>query len=344
MDFAARGPFLSNRLLNLILMPTEQCNFRCVYCYEDFAAGEMPRSVVNGIKALLERRIATLDLLSLSWFGGEPLLAWPIVEEIQSFACDLARGYPQLRVSSGMTTNASLLTRQRFERLLELGVRRFQISLDGDPKAHNSTRRRRGGGGSFAAIWRNLLMMRATQDTFEAILRLHVTCENRKAVHELLAMLAQEFAGDHRFLVMFKAIRRWGGPSDAELPVLPRDEEKEILDQLLARAVELGLSRRQDVFAQPGMLQGCFAAAVGSYVVRSTGELAKCTVFLGHPNNRVGTLHPDGTVALDAEKAMGWLHGVLNDEPESLKCPSRNWADSVTRPVSAERQLIQIGK
>src|SRR5688572_26691637 len=29
------------RSLQLILMPTEECNFRCVYCYESFARGTM---------------------------------------------------------------------------------------------------------------------------------------------------------------------------------------------------------------------------------------------------------------------------------------------------------------
>ena len=32
---------LSDRYLHLILFPTEQCNFRCTYCYEDFEAKQM---------------------------------------------------------------------------------------------------------------------------------------------------------------------------------------------------------------------------------------------------------------------------------------------------------------
>jgi wyosine [tRNA(Phe)-imidazoG37] synthetase (radical SAM superfamily) len=31
----------SNRLLDLTLLPIEQCNFRCTYCYETFADGKM---------------------------------------------------------------------------------------------------------------------------------------------------------------------------------------------------------------------------------------------------------------------------------------------------------------
>lgn len=31
---------IMNRNLRLIIMPTEQCNFRCRYCYEDFKLGK----------------------------------------------------------------------------------------------------------------------------------------------------------------------------------------------------------------------------------------------------------------------------------------------------------------
>ena len=47
---------LTPKKLDLIIMPTEQCNFRCTYCYEDFKIGKMPRWVVNGIKALIDAR------------------------------------------------------------------------------------------------------------------------------------------------------------------------------------------------------------------------------------------------------------------------------------------------
>lgn len=342
MDFETRQPFLSNRLLHLILMPTEQCNFRCTYCYEDFAAGQMPRWVVEAVKALLARRVGNLDLLSLEWFGGEPLLAWPVIEEIQGFACELIRDHKEVRLAGSMTTNGSLLTQQRLERLLGLGVRRYQVSLDGTREFHDALRRRQGGSGSFTDIWRNLLNMRNSPESFEVLLRLHVTCDNQNAVVDLLFDLAREFARDSRFSVIFKAIRRFGGPNDARLPVLPLDQENKVLGLLLARATELGLSNRQDVFAQPGMLQGCYAAALGSYVVRSTGELAKCTVALGHANNRIGTLRPDGTVVIDSTKISGWLRGALNGEPESIECPMRGWADN-RLPELASPRLVQIG-
>ncbi|HVR98040.1 MAG TPA: radical SAM protein, partial [Thermoanaerobaculia bacterium] len=84
------------RALELIILPTEKCNFRCTYCYEDFAVGRMKPVIVESVKELIRRRAGDLDTLCLSWFGGEPLLARDIVLDVSTFAAELARGYPGL--------------------------------------------------------------------------------------------------------------------------------------------------------------------------------------------------------------------------------------------------------
>src|SRR5215211_2329775 len=71
-----------NESLHLIVLPTEQCNFRCTYCYEDFSIGRMSSEVIQGVKRLIDRRLPSLKSLSVSWFGGEPLLGRAIVEDI----------------------------------------------------------------------------------------------------------------------------------------------------------------------------------------------------------------------------------------------------------------------
>jgi uncharacterized protein len=63
---------LSSDLLHLILLPTEACNFRCVYCYETFRLKRMERGVVDGVKRLIERRAATHRPLTHKYVGGEP--------------------------------------------------------------------------------------------------------------------------------------------------------------------------------------------------------------------------------------------------------------------------------
>jgi uncharacterized protein len=60
------GSCISPRKLDLTLLPTEKCNFRCVYCYEEFEHGAMPPHVVEGVCNLITRRAETgLENLSL---------------------------------------------------------------------------------------------------------------------------------------------------------------------------------------------------------------------------------------------------------------------------------------
>ena len=76
-----------NKSLELTLLPTEKCNFRCTYCYEDFLIGKMKPWIRSGVKSLIEKRVDMgLRNLNLSWFGGEPLLAKDVLFEIADFA------------------------------------------------------------------------------------------------------------------------------------------------------------------------------------------------------------------------------------------------------------------
>ncbi|HET9252968.1 MAG TPA: radical SAM protein, partial [Candidatus Eisenbacteria bacterium] len=90
LDGGTLARCLSSRRLHLILFSTEACNFRCVYCYETFQYKKMEPWVAEGVKRLLERRMPGLDVLELSWFGGEPLLAKDIIEDVLDYAGPLA--------------------------------------------------------------------------------------------------------------------------------------------------------------------------------------------------------------------------------------------------------------
>src|SRR5688572_18926217 len=122
---------ISDRSLNLIVMPTEHCNFRCTYCYESFQIGKMKRPVVEGVKNLLTERIEGLDFLTMSWFGGEPLLAIDVMEAISTHILELTRSASTVRYRGDITTNGYFLSKDVFAKLLLWNIRTYQISFDG---------------------------------------------------------------------------------------------------------------------------------------------------------------------------------------------------------------------
>src|SRR3990167_3063672 len=152
---------LSHKNLELILFPTEQCNFRCTYCYEDFSIGRMRTQVIEGVKNLIRQRAEDLEILKISWFGGEPLAAKDIVYNISEYAKNICV-QRSIKFISGMTTNGFLLKENTLTKLFNSGVTSYQISLDGPREVHNKTRLRINKSGSFDEIWANLVMIKNT--------------------------------------------------------------------------------------------------------------------------------------------------------------------------------------
>lgn len=68
--------------LNLVLVPTLNCNFDCPYCFENGKRGGIMSE--DTIKDLLEfiKGNKGKDNMSLTWYGGEPLLGLKVIDKI----------------------------------------------------------------------------------------------------------------------------------------------------------------------------------------------------------------------------------------------------------------------
>ena len=99
---------------------TWRCNLDCAYCTEyDNEKGHVPADVVlSRIDKCRELGVLHTDLI-----GGEPLLHPELVP--------MFRHITALGMTSGMTTNGFLLTADKLDRLMEAGLGRLQISVDG---------------------------------------------------------------------------------------------------------------------------------------------------------------------------------------------------------------------
>ncbi|NMG07811.1 radical SAM domain-containing protein [Brasilonema sp. UFV-L1] len=314
-----RRGIVSNRYFNLIILPTENCNFRCTYCYEDFAVGRMKSETILGIKALLERRCADLSYLNIEWFGGEPLTAKDIVLEISKYASSLVYRYPQLRYLGSMTTNAYLLNYNTITSLANVGVRHYQISLDGPRDVHNKSRIRADGASTFDRIWANLLAIRDSSLSVSILLRIHFSVDTFELIDPLIEDIRREFLDDSRFSVVFRPIERFGSPKNASLKIFSETEKKEAVKSLQTKLFGENFASPQNLCEPDDYV--CYASRPNSLVIRSNGDVGKCTVALYDERNKIASLQPDGTLKLIPGRLAPWLRGIETLDPETLGCP-----------------------
>jgi uncharacterized protein len=145
------------------LVLTHACNLACGYCYtgEKKRVRMAPEVASRAVQRALDE--AGGEPLVIQFFGGEPLLEYDLVVRIATEA----RGR-DADVAFQVTTNGTLLDRERVAELGELGVH-IALSLDGTAEAHDRGRPLAGGGPSHHLARRALDCLLASGRPFDVI-------------------------------------------------------------------------------------------------------------------------------------------------------------------------------
>jgi uncharacterized protein len=307
--------------LRLILLASEDCNFRCRYCYETFPRGTMAPEVRRGITRMVAKRFAesSLRYLRVGWFGGEPLYGWPAIEELSTELMAWSREHG-VTYESSMTTNAFLLTPEVADKLLDWQVRSFQITVDGPKKQHDESRPARDGSGTFSTILDNLEALSRRTGDFQVNLRVNYDQASHRFLEEMFDILQRRLRCDPRFQLRFHPIGCFGGDNDPRLQVRgPEREEIEatLKTAALRRGLRLGSIQDSTTLGS----QVCYAARPNNLIIGAGGTLMKCTVVLYRDErNIVGSIAPDGTLKLDVDKLARWTAPAFENDEKCRRC------------------------
>lgn len=140
----------------MCLHMAHDCNLRCGYCFAsqgEFGDGGrslMPLDV--GKKALfwLVEHSGNRKSLEVDFFGGEPLLNFPVVKEVVAYGRALERQYGK-RFHFTLTTNALALT-DDIICFLNDEMENVVLSIDGRKEVHDAMRPMPNGKGSFERV------------------------------------------------------------------------------------------------------------------------------------------------------------------------------------------------
>lgn len=302
----------------LMVLPTYQCNLRCWYCIQKHENMFMTSETLDKIKKRIIKKLENPEIteLHLSWFGGEPLLAYDKVLELTLFARDLCRETGK-QFSSAITTNGTLLTSPRIEALRDAGVIHYQITIDGDRETHNSVKQL-GNGLAYDTTLRNInLIARHTHVS----LRFNYTHENLKPdsiFESLRSVLEPKVTGN----ISFTIFKVW---QEKEELVSETD-----IDRLFNLGIEVGM---HSSLASHGL---CYADRIHYDCIFPNGHVGKCDNH--NPDDIPGILQEDGSI-IWKENMEDYYSIHLFDERQK-ECRECHYLPICWGPCIAKREVM----
>lgn len=287
--------------LRLFLLPTEQCNFRCVYCYEKFERGRMPEATQDAIIQYIEDNIHKYSGLVVSWFGGEPMEAMDIIENLSVKMIDICKKKKKA-YNAGITTNGYNLTIENFRKLKKLHITEYQVTIDGLAEVHDAQRVKLDGTPTFNAIINNLLDIksRVKSSAITIVLRTNFSKPMLDHLDEFCQLLNQHFVSDKRFKFFLQLVGDCGYVKDENV----RDIFGEIKDYkwLIENYTEWFVNDlMQSLYGPDGGV--CYALKKNQFLVDSAGGIRKCTCALDNNENYFGIIGEN----FDEQKHEKWL-------------------------------------
>ena len=256
-------------ILNLYLVPTSKCNLNCRYCFmKTSPCCSDSEDLVSDTVEFIKNNVHKYNGINVVWFGGEPLLAMDKMEEITSALKNEIE--QEIFYSSTVITNGVLLDEANILRLKEIGVKRVQIVVDCMLLGNDEY--------SSFGYQRFFSNIKNVCEKMETILRVDYENIERQEVKSLFADLIKSGCGDKVQIYL-------SSRNGAEL-----SRAREYFDNIihaLKKVAAMGMKYAYSVY-NPSL--ACAVVYDGHYIVDSTGNIYKCALQIGKPQESVGTL------------------------------------------------------
>ena len=284
------------RSLTITFALSMACNFDCSYCFESSHSGPVMTQETED-KVMRFIRDFKADTLGITWYGGEPLLAFDRILSINRRLQDMRKNY-----TAAMITNGYLLTRDKAEHLNDLRVNYLQITLDGARETHNARRYLRGGGPTYDRILENIDGVMATDFRGVLHVRVNVDSRNEDEFARVYTMIRDRHPSDFgKRITVYPGFVKGDEHPDHSCFFDPVQQ-----GAFLSRCMEKYGIAPLSIFPQRQM-QGCILTRRNAFVIGPQGEMYKCWDDVGIPERVVGTVDNfrNWNMALIAEGMTG---------------------------------------
>ncbi len=289
---ALQESFDHRNYLNLIILPNEECNFRCVYCYETLKHRVMDDTTVDSVIRYVANNLSRFNSLHVDWFGGEPLLSMKTIMKMSKTFIEICHKNKK-GFTASMTTNGYCLDLETFRALRKCNVTLYQITIDGYRDVHDAQRPLHNGNGTFDRIMENLKSIKENirSHTFEIILRTNCSLKHLDTFDIYLEELSRVFGDDKRFTVLLRPVMDWGGERVKQFRnEMIGIESLQVFAEAFMKKQRSVLLPQHTSSLEP-LDSVCYAGNKNSIAIDSRGDLFRCTCdFDNNRNSKIGTL------------------------------------------------------
>ena len=318
--------------LGFVVAPTLACNFSCPYCFEHGInrGGCMSEEVQRQFAEFLKNKIkdnARVKNVRITWFGGEPLLAYDkVIVPLQNAIirlCDEAG----VNVSFSIITNGYYLTEEKFDFLFKNGHTKFvQITLDGSESEY--VKRKGTTAEAYHKVVDNILNLSDYLYKASLSVKINVRLNADNANYENIKALVLNLKKDGRFHsninFALERLREYGS-CQALNDYCTTDEFENLkydFDNFIGKSFK---------FPEPKTVF-CGQHCMNVFCVGVNGELYKCEHDLGIPEHVVGNIKSGLTYN---EYFLGFMDQPLPDKCLSCQilpvcmggCPHRRFTN-----------------
>lgn len=243
-------------------MTTLDCNARCFYCYEKGRARiTMTEETANNVATCIIDN-ANGSKVHISWFGGEPLVNYQVIDII----CDRLAS-AKIRYSSSMISNGLLFSPEILNKAKQnwkLG--RVQITLDGTKEVYQKSKAFvKADGTEFDRVLDNIETL--LRNDIAVVVRLNQDVYNTDDLLQLVDLL-NERLGEYK---NFKVYNHILFNDDHVLT----DEQIDCHYKLSNKIVSSSLSSNPKLLSGP-KVYSCMADSPTSRVITPDGKFGKC--------------------------------------------------------------------
>ena len=307
----------STESLGLTIAPTLACNFKCIYCYETSQPGIMSQEVADKIVDFVRFESDHLKNLSISWYGGEPLLAkellYSLSERFMAICQEKSINYNAFIISNG-----SLLDDETILRLIKYQVKGIQITVDGPPEIHDCRRISKDGNKSFDLLINNINKLLLTGE-IEVVLRINVDKSNDGDVERLFKILDQRLVNKNIKVTFGQVTAYTEACRNIEHNCYDNGEFAVKLLHYHGIMSKYGFDEYNDFPYPEVKLNYCCAELMNSFVVDHKGYLYKCWNEVGNRDRSVGNI-AEGIYDITGYKNGTWLKRNPFDNEKCSNC------------------------